>query len=178
VTLDTFVYLTLTLFALVLICIPMLLGYHSSSPASIAARGASFVGFLLLVGGSVLASSCLLGDCLGLAAAADGASAVLPYLWFFTPGALLSLVGWALALVATDRQRNSRRYLLILVTAPATLLAALGVGGAAFLLNSRAVDVAGMWIAGIAYLAPCLPLLILLAVPKGNARITSATTTA
>jgi hypothetical protein len=32
---------------------------------------------------------------------------------------------------------------------------------------------AGAWIAVIAYLAPCLPLFILLAIPKGDARAAS-----
>jgi hypothetical protein len=162
--LDTVLYLILTLFAFVLICVPNVLGYRSSSAISFAARAISFAGFLLLVIGSLLASSCLLGDCLGLGASAQ---VLAPYLWFFLPGALISLLGWALALVATDRRRDSRRYMLMLLAPVALLLVPLILG---LTLGAHA---AGAWIAAIAYLTPCLPLFILLAVPKDSAQAAS-----
>jgi hypothetical protein len=165
VALDSVLYLLLALFAFVLICVPNVLGYRSSSAASAASRVASFIGFLLLVIGSLLASSCLLGDCDKLGASAD---TLAPYLWFFAPGALFSLLGWALALVATDRRTNSRRFLLILLAPIALFLVPLIFG---LLLGANA---AGAWIATFAYLAPCLPLFILLAVPKGNMNVSSA----
>ena len=168
--LDTVLYLLLALFAFLLICVPNVLGNRSSPPTSFAARVISFAGFLLLVTGSVLASSCLLGDCFELGASVD---ALAPYLWFFLPGALFSLLGWALALLATDRRRNRRRFFLILYAPLATLLAVAHVGGVASLLSSHTADAARSWIAGIAYLAPCLPLFILLAVPKGDAQAAS-----
>ena len=159
-TLDTVLYLLLALFAFLLICVPNVLGYRSSSATSFAARVISFAGFLLLVIGSVLAASCLLGDCFELGASAQ---VLAPYLWFFLPGALVSLLGWALALVATDRRRDSRRFILMLL-APAVLLLVPLIFG--LLLG---VHAAGGWITTLAYLTPCLPLFILLAVPKGPA---------
>jgi hypothetical protein len=164
VTLDTVLYLLLALFAFLLICVPNVLGYRSSSTTSFTARVISFAGFLLLVLGSVLASSCLLGDCFRLGASADS---LAPYLWFFLAGALISLLGWALALVATDRRADSRRFLLMLL-APVVLLLLPLISG--LLLGAHA---AGAWITAIAYLAPCLPLFILLAVPKGDTRAAS-----
>jgi hypothetical protein len=158
VTFDTVLYLLLALFAFLLICVPNVLGYRSSSATSFAARVISFAGFLLLVIGSVLASSCRLGNCLELGASAD---VLAPYLWFFAPGALVSLIGWALALVATDRRTDSRRFMLILFAPVVLLFVPLLFG---LLLGANA---AGAWITVIAYLAPCLPLFILLAVPKG-----------
>jgi hypothetical protein len=95
---------------------------------------------------------------------------VAPYLWFFLPGALISLLGWALALVATDRRQNRRRFLSILLAPAATVLAGLVLGGVAILLGANG---AGIWITIAAYLTPCLPLFILLAVPKGRAEATS-----
>ena len=164
---DTVLYLLLALFALLLICVPSVLGYRSSPAASVASRVASFVGFLLFVIGSVLASSCLLGDCLHLGASVN---VVAPYLWFFGPGALFSLIGWSLALLATDRRQDNRRFLLILLAPAATLFAALVVGGGATLFGATG---AGMWITVAAYLTPCLSLFILLAVPKGRAEATA-----
>jgi hypothetical protein len=61
--------------------------------------------------------------------------------------------------------------LLILLAPAAILLAALIVGGFAALAGATG---AGAWIAPAAYIAPCLPLFILLAVPKGPAEATSA----
>ena len=52
--LDSVVYLLLALFAFVLICVPTVLGYRSSSAISFAARIVSFAGFLFLVIGSLL----------------------------------------------------------------------------------------------------------------------------
>jgi purine-cytosine permease-like protein len=164
VTLDTVVYLLLALFAFLLICVPNVLGYRSSSAISFAARVISFAGFLLLVIGSLLAASCLLGDCFELGASSQ---VLAPYLWFFLPGALVSLLGWALALVATDRRTDSRRFMLILLAPVALFFIPLIFG---LLLGTNA---AGAWIATIAYLTPCLPLFILLAVPKGQAEATS-----
>jgi hypothetical protein len=166
--LDTVLYLILALFAFVLICVPNVLGYRSSSATSFAARVISFAGFLLLVIGSLLASSCLLGDCLGLGASAQ---VLAPYLWFFLPGALVSLLGWALALVATDRRTDSRRFMFMLLAPVVLLLAPLILG---LTLGANAADT---WITTIAYLGPCLPLLILLAVPKGAQNGASITTT-
>ncbi|HEY7023256.1 MAG TPA: hypothetical protein VH349_19205 [Ktedonobacterales bacterium] len=163
-TLDTVVYLLLALFAFLLICVPNVLGYRSSSAISFAARVISFAGFLLLVIGSLLAASCLLGDCFELGASSQ---VLAPYLWFFLPGALVSLLGWALALVATDRRTDSRRFMLILLAPVALFFIPLIFG---LLLGTNA---AGAWIATIAYLTPCLPLFILLAVPKGQAEATS-----
>jgi hypothetical protein len=165
VTLDTVLYLLLALFAFLLICVPSVLGYRSSSATSFAARAISFAGFLLLVIGSMLAASCRLGDCFELGGSVD---VLAPYLWFFAPGILFSLLGWALALVATDRRTDSRRFMLMLFAPVALLLVPLTFG---LLLGANA---AGAWIAVIAYLAPCLPLFILLAVPKGNAQSASA----
>jgi hypothetical protein len=165
VTLDTVVYLLLALFAFLLICVPNVLGYRSSSATSFAARVVSFAGYLLLVIGSLLASSCLLGDCLGLGASADK---LAPYLWFFLPGALVSLLGSALALLVTDRRTDSRRFMLILLAPVVLLLVPLIFG---LLLGANA---AGAWITALAYLTPCLPLFILLAVPKGHAEAASA----
>jgi hypothetical protein len=165
VTLDTVVYLLLALFAFLLICVPNTLGYRSSSATSFAARVISFAGFLLLVIGSLLAASCLLGDCFELSTSAQ---ALAPYLWFFLPGALVSLVGWTLALAATDRRRDSRRFMLMLLAPLVLLLVPLIFG---LLLGANA---AGGWIAAIAYLTPCLPLFVLLAVPKDHAQATSA----
>ncbi len=162
--LDTVLYLILALFAFVLICVPNVLGYRSSSATSFAARVISFAGFLLLVIGSLLASSCLLADCLELGGSVN---ALAPYLWFFLPGALVSLLGWALALLATDRRTDSRRFMLMLLTPVVLLLVPLIFG---LLLGANA---AGAWITALAYLSPCLPLLILLAVPKGHAEATS-----
>jgi purine-cytosine permease-like protein len=168
VTLDTVVYLLLALFAFLLICVPNLLGYRSSSATSFAARVISFAGFLLLVIGSVLAASCLLGDCFELGASAQ---VLAPYLWFFLPGALVSLLGWALALAATDRRSESRRYMLILLAPVALLLAPLILG------LTVGANTAGAWITTSAYLAPCLPLLVMLAVPKDAWNVSSTTTT-
>jgi hypothetical protein len=164
VTLDTVVYLLLALFAFLLICVPNVLGYRSSSATSFAARIISFAGFLLLVIGSLLASSCLLGDCLGLGSSVN---ALAPYLWFFLPGALISMLGWALALVATDRRTDNRRFMFMLLTPVVLLLVPLLFG------LTLGANAAGAWIAALAYLTPCLPLFILLAVPKGNAQATS-----
>jgi hypothetical protein len=168
VALDSVLYLLLALFAFVLICVPNVLGYRSSSATSAAARFTSFAGFLFLVGGSMLAASCLLGDCLGLGASKD---MLAPYLWFFVPGALFSLLGWALALVATDRQQGNRRFLLLLLAPVAILLAIVIVGEIAVLSGANG---AGAWIATAAYIAPCLPLFVLLAVPKGAQNSASA----
>jgi purine-cytosine permease-like protein len=168
VTLDTVVYLLLALFAFLLICVPNLLGYRSSSATSFAARVISFAGFLLLVIGSVLAASCLLGDCFELGALAQ---VLAPYLWFFLPGALVSLLGWALALAATDRRRDSRRFMLMLLAPVVLFLVPLIFG---LLLGANN---AGAWITTFAYLTPCVPLFILLAVPKGAWNGSSTTTT-
>ena len=46
---DTVLYLLLALFAFLLICVPNVLGYRSSSTTSFVARVVSFAGFLLLV---------------------------------------------------------------------------------------------------------------------------------
>jgi hypothetical protein len=165
VTLDTVVYLLLALFAFLLICVPNVLGYRSSSIPSFAARVISFAGFLLFVIGSVLATSCLLGDCFEFGASVN---ALAPYLWFFLPGALISLLGWALALLATDRRTDNRRFMLILLAPVVLLLVPLIFG---LLLGANAADA---WITIIAYLAPCLPLFILLAVPKGDTQAASA----
>jgi hypothetical protein len=162
--LDTVVYLLLALFAFLLICVPNVLGYRSSSATSFAARIISFAGFLLLVIGSLLASSCLLGDCLGLGASAGKLAS---YMWFFLPGALISLLGWALALVATDRRADNRRFMFMLLAPVVLLLVPLLFG------LTLGANAAGAWIAALAYLSPCLPLFILLAVPKGNAQATS-----
>jgi hypothetical protein len=161
---DTVVYLLLALFALLLICVPNVLGYRASSATSFAARVISFVGFLLLVIGALLAPSCRLGDCLALGASAD---VLAPYLWFFLPGVLFSLLGWALALAATNRQTDSRRFMFILFAPVVLLLLPLLFG------LTLGANAAGAWIAVIAYLAPCLPLFILLAIPKGDAQTTS-----
>ncbi len=161
---DTVVYLLLALFAFLLIGVPNVLGYRSSSATSFAARVISFAGFLLLVTGSVLASSCLLGNCFNLGAAKD---MLAPYLWFFLPGALISLLGWALALVATDRRTDNRRFMFMLLAPVVLLLVPLLFG------LTLGANAAGAWITILAYLAPCLPLVILLAVPKGNAQVTS-----
>jgi hypothetical protein len=163
VALDSVLYLLLALCAFVLICVPNVLGYRSSSATSFAARVVSFAGFLLLVVGSLLAASCVLGDCLGLGAAAD---TVASYLWFYAPGVLFSLLGWALALVATNRHTDNRRFSVILLAPSAMLLAALIVDGIAALSGANG---AGAWIATAAYITPCLPLCILLAVPKDRA---------
>jgi len=168
VTLDTVFYLLLALFAFLLICVPNVLGYRSSSASSFAARVISFAGFLLLVIGSVLSASCLLGNCFELGASAQ---VLAPYLWFFLPGALVSLLGWALALVATDRETDNWRFTLILLAPAALLLVPLLFG---LLLGAKN---AGAWIAAIAYLAPCLPLFILLAVPKAPATGSATTPT-
>ncbi|HEX3271277.1 MAG TPA: hypothetical protein VHR15_11555 [Ktedonobacterales bacterium] len=164
-TLDTVVYLLLALFAFLLICVPNVLGYRSSSAISFAARVISFAGFLLLVIGSLLAASCLLGNCFALGASVDK---LAPYLWFFLPGALVSLLGWALALVATDRRTDGRRFLLMLLAPVVLFLVPLILG---LLLGA---NTAGGWITTIAYLTPCLPLFILLAVPKDSAQPVSA----
>lgn len=164
-TFDAVLYLILALFAFLLICVPSVLGYRASSASSAASRTVSFIGFLLLITGSLLASSCLLGDCLSLGVSKD---MLAPYLWFFAPGALVSLLGWALALTATDRQKGNRRFLLLLLAPAATLV---GVFIAGLLLGATG---AGTWIASAAYLTPCLPLFVLLAVPKGDARGASA----
>jgi hypothetical protein len=161
VALDTVLYLIVALFAFLLICAPNVLGYRSSSTTSFVARVISFSGFLLLVIGSLLASSCLLGDCLTLGASAD---ALAPYLWFFAPGMFVSLIGWALALAATDRRRENRRSMLILLAPLVLLLAPMILG------LTVATTAAGAWITTIAYLTPCLPLFVLLAVPKGNSQ--------
>ena len=162
--LDSVVYLLLALFAFLLICVPTVLGYRSSSAISFAARIVSFAGFLFLVIGSLLASSCLLGDCLGLGASAGK---LAPYMWFFLPGALISLLGWALALVATDRRTDNRRFMFMLLAPVVLLLVPLIFG------LTLGANAAGAWITALAYLTPCLPLFILLAVPKGNAQATS-----
>jgi hypothetical protein len=91
-----------------------------------------------------------------------------PYLWFFLPGALVSLLGWALALVATDRRTDGRRFLLMLLAPVVLFLVPLILG---LLLGA---NTAGGWITTIAYLTPCLPLFILLAVPKDSAQPVSA----
>ena len=155
---DTVLYLLLALFAFLLICVPNVLGYRSSTATSFAARVISFAGFLLLVIGSLLASSCRLGNCLELGASAD---VLAPYLWFFLPGVFFSLLGWALALVVTDRRTDGRRFMLMLLASVVLLFVPLIFG---LLLGENA---AGAWITVIAYLTPCLPLFILLAVPKG-----------
>jgi hypothetical protein len=164
VAFDTVLYLLFALFAFLLICVPNVLGYRSSSATSFVARVVSFAGFLFLVIGSLLASSCLLADCLRLDASVN---ALAPYLWFFLPGALVSLLGWALALVATDRRTDSRRFMLTLLAPVVLLLVPLIFG---LLVGANA---AGAWITALAYLAPCLPLFILLAVPKGDAQAAS-----
>jgi hypothetical protein len=163
-TLDTVLYLLLALFAFLLICVPNVLGYRSSSTTSFAARVLSFAGFLLLVIGSLLASSCLLGDCLTLGASAN---ALAPYLWFFAPGAFFSLIGWALALAAREGRSESRRYMLISLAPVVLLLAPLILG------LTVGANAAGAWIATIAYVAPCLPLFVMLAAPKDSARAAS-----
>jgi hypothetical protein len=163
VAFDTVLYLLFALFAFLLICVPNVLGYRSSSATSFAARVVSFAGFLFLVIGSLLASSCLLADCLELGASVN---ALAPYLWFFLPGALVSLLGWALALLATDRRTDSRRFMLMLLAPVALLLVPLIFG---LLLGANA---SVEWIMALAYLTPCLPLVILLAVPKGHAEAT------
>jgi hypothetical protein len=168
VAFDTVLYLILALFAILLICIPNVLGHRSSSTTSFAARVISFAGFLLLVIGALLGSSCLLGDCLVLGASAN---VLGPYLWFFAPGVFFCLIGWALALAATDRRSENRRFMLILL-APVVLLLVPVILGLTVGANA-----AGAWITTIAYLAPCLPLFILLAVPKGAQNGASITTT-
>jgi hypothetical protein len=173
VTFDTVVYLLLAVLAFLLICIPTLLGSRASSLASAMARRVSFIGFLLLILGSVLASSCRLGDCLNLVSAI-GVGAVFPYLWFFAPGIFFSLAGWALALMATDRRTDSRRFMLILFAPLVIALGALVVGGAAALSSSNPADA---WIATVAYLVSSLPLVIMLAAPKRAANLTPSTTT-
>jgi hypothetical protein len=165
VTLDAVLYLLLALFAFLLICVPNVLSYRSSSATSFASRVISFAGFLLLVIGALLASSCRLGNCLALGASP---AVLAPYLWFFLPGALFSLIGWALALVATDRRTDSRRFMLMLLAPVVLLFVPLLFG---LTLGAHA---AGAWITTIAYLAPCLPLFILLAVPKGARNAASA----
>ena len=162
--LDTVLYLLFALFAFLLICVPNVLGHRSSRATSFAARVVSFAGYLLLVIGSLLASSCLLGDCLGLGASAGKLAS---YMWFFLPGALIGLLGWALALVATDRRTDNRRFMFILLAPVVLLLVPLIFG---LLLGANA---AGAWITIFAYLMPCLPLFVLLGVPKGNAQAAS-----
>jgi hypothetical protein len=74
---------------------------------------------------------------------------------------LFSLIGWALALGATNRRTDNHRFTLILFAPVVLLFVPLLFG---LLLGANA---ASAWITVIAYLAPCLPLFILLAVPKG-----------
>ena len=88
-------------------------------------------------------------------------------MWFFLPGALISLLGWALALVATDRRTDNRRFMFMLLAPVVLLLVPLIFG------LTLGANAAGAWITILAYLTPCLPLFILLAVPKGNAQAAS-----